>query len=374
MIRENQAGAYLGPEPQLFRRYQLTRSDPHFDVLEDDDCRLILGKCSRLPDDEDLAAGRYGIDFHRALPPFQGESGFSCDWGDGPIPVNALTYAQYLPRTIRFRQFTANLAFAAATPAAYAAKRQVYEDFYEQVYGAKQALVVAVPHCGMVFRRPDDYHPFPESEIDAWTARVAVHLRPVNGGGNRRLLLSLHSTDYFGALLDIGDFGLPTNHVLPGIVRDLNQEFAGALAGITPTYRDHIIFWTKQRLAWKFRRWGTLHPETLANISTAAQFEVKILDGFAREFLSEGERFTLSGLCRGLEAYWSQGRQAQVTVNRVFSGRKTAKLLNLAANLQGAGMATAVQVECSRFLAHQAPELAAAMITRLLEKLAHSLS
>ncbi len=373
MIRENQAGAYLGPAPELLGRYRLATSDPHFDVLEDEACRLVLGKCSRLPDDEDPGAGRYGIDFHRALPPFQGDSGFTCDWGDGPIPVNAQTYAHYLPRTIRFRQFTANLAFAAATPSAYAAKRQVYEDFYRQVYGATQALVVAVPHCGPVWRPPDDYHPFPESEIDAWTARVAVHLTAAGHQPDRRLLLSLHSTDYFGALLDIGDFGLPANDVLPEIVARLNQEFAGTLAALTPAYREHILLYTRQRLAWKFQRWGTLHPEDLAQISTASQFEVKILDGFAREFISPEERFTFSGLCRGLAAYWSHGRPAHISLNGVFSGRKTARLLDLADNLRRAGLASAVQVECSRFLAKEAPELAAAMISRLLELLAQKL-
>ena len=372
MIRENQAGAYLGPEPELRRRYRWSVADPHFDVFEAEGCRLILGKCSRLPDDEDVAAGRFGIDFHRALPPFQGESGFFCDWGNGPIPVNAQTYAHYLPRTIRFRQFTANLAFAAATPAAYEAKRRVYEAFYRQVYGAKQDLVVAVPHCGPVWRRPDDYHPFPESEIDAWTARVAVRLQ-LHPALRRRLLLSLHSTDYFGALLDIGDFGLAANQVLSGIIRQLNEEFADALAEVTPAYREHILFYTRQRLAWKYQRWGTLHPEDLARISTASQFEVKILDGFARDFVAAEERFTLAGLCRGLEAYWSQGHHAHITLNGVFSGRKTAKLLDLAARLPGAGLATAVQVECSRFLAQRRPELAAAMISRVLTLLAQRL-
>jgi hypothetical protein len=370
MIRENQAGAYLGPTPELNRHFSLAATDPHFDVLENRHLRLILGKCSRLPDDEDVAAGRYGIDFHRALPPFQGDSGFTCDWGDGPIPVNAFTYAHYLPRTIRFRQFTANLAFAAATLAAYEVKRQVYEAFYRQLYGAGPPLLVAVPHCGPVWRPPDDYHPFPASEIDAWTARLAVRLAPAPPPSDRRLLLSLHSTDYFGAFLDIGDFGLKANHILPEIVAALNLEFAKELASLAPAYREHILTYTLTRLAWKFRRWGTLHPEALATISTASQFEVKILDGLARPFLKEGERFTLTGLCRGLEAFAAQSHLTEITSNRVFSGRKTAKLLDLAANLGRGGFATAVQVEVSRFLAHEAPDLAAALISRLLELLA----
>ena len=374
MIIENQAGAYIAPKPEIFCRYQLTKTNPHFDVLENERNRLILAKCSRLPDDEDAAAGRYGIDFHRALPPFTGESGFTCDWGDGPIPVNALNFARFLPRTIRFRQFTANLAFAAHTREAYETKRQIYQDFYRQIYTAKQPLVVATPHSGPVHRSPDDYHPFPESEIDAWTAGVAVRLKPPKLGNNRRLLLSLHSTDYFGALMDIGDFGLAPNRILPQIIGELNIEFSKALSALQPSYRHHIISYTRRRLQWKYHRWGTLHPEQLANISTASRFEVMMLDKLTGEFVRPEERFTPDGFQRGLEAYFAAGTRAHVTLNNVFSGRKTAKLLNLAENTASAGFHSAVQIECSRFLARYYPETAAAIIARLLAMLSERLS
>ncbi len=369
MIVENQAGAYLGPGPRLLSEYRLITTNPHFDVLDNDVSRLVLAKCSRLPDDEDPAAGRYGIDFHRALPPFDGASGFTCDWGDGPIPVNALNFARFLPRTIRFRQFTANLAFAAATPASYDAKRQVYEDFYQQVYGASQPLVVTTPHSGPVYRPPDDYHPFPESEIDAWTAGVASRLGCLRLKKIRRLLLSLHSTDYFGALMDIGDFGLAPNTILPEIIGQLNCEFSEDLAALSPSYRDHSIAYSQRRLQWKQNRWGTLNPDRLATISTASRFEVMMLDKLTGEFIRPEERFTYEGLRRGVEAYWAAGGQADISLNGVFSGRKTAKLLNLEEKLPEAGFHTAIQVECSRFLARHFPETAAAIIARMLELL-----
>jgi hypothetical protein len=373
MILENQSGAYLAPKREILEHYHLIESNANFDVLDNKDFRLILAKCSRLPDDEDPAAGRFGIDFHRALPSFTGESNCTCDWGDGPIPVNALNFARFLPRTIRFRQFTANIAFAAATLEAYEAKSQVYESFYRMVYGARQPLLVATPHSGAVHRPPDEFHPFPQSEIDGWTAGLAVRLATPNLRKNRRLFLSLHSTDYFGALMDIGDFGLPTNRILPEIVCDLNTEFAAGLSAVQPFYRDHIISYTRRRLEWKQKRWGTLDPEQLANVSTASRFEVMMLDKVTGAFIRPEERFTFKGFCRGLETYWGEDAKINISLNNVFSGRKTARLLNLAENLAGAGFDSAVQVECSRFLARQHPETAAAIIKRLLELLSERL-
>jgi hypothetical protein len=373
MILENQSGAYLAPKPEILRHYHLLESNANFDVFDKKDLRLILAKCSRLPDDEDLVTGRFGIDFHRALPPFTGESNFTCNWGDGPIPVNAHNFARFLPRTIRFRQFTANLAFAADALETYETKSQVYKSFYRMVYDAGQPLVVATPHSGMVHRLPDEYHPFPESEIDAWTAGVAVRLASPALRTNRRLFLSLHSTDYFGALMDIGDFGLPVNRILPKIIHNLNMEFAGLLSAIQPLYRNHIISYTRRRLEWKQNRWGTLDPERLTNVSTASRFEVMMLDKVIGDFIQPNERFTFAGFCRGLEAYWGLDARVNISLNHVFSGRKTARLLNLAENLDNAGFHSAVQVECSRFLARHHPETAAAIIKRLLELLSENL-
>ena len=59
------------------------------------------------------------------MPSFRGASPFSCDWGEGPIEVNAFTYARYLPKALKFREFTANIAFAAREPDEYQAKRRV---------------------------------------------------------------------------------------------------------------------------------------------------------------------------------------------------------------------------------------------------------
>lgn len=369
MIRESELGAYLGPTPRLTAVACPVATNPHFDVFDLDDQRLILVKCSRLPDDEDRAAPRYGIDFHRGLPPFEEDTGFSCDWGDGPIAVNAYNYARYLPQTLKFREFTANLAFAARTWAEYQAKRRVYQDFYQHLYNSPSVTILAAPHSGTVHRPPDDYQPFPQAEMDAWTGRVAVRcLRPRPQGRNR-ILVSLHSTDYFGALLDIGDFGLPQNHLLAQLLAQLKVRFSDRLAAILPAYRDYIMPYTRGRLQWFDQHWGTLDPQRLAPISTAARFELLCLAKVLGDCLRPKKGYTLLELRRGLEKYWERPTLPSITLNGIFSGRKTARLLNLADNLRQAGLNTAVQVECSRFLARYYPDLTAALITALIDGL-----
>jgi hypothetical protein len=368
VIRESEQGAYLGLKAEKKPDLRVVCNDPNFDVIDHHRQRLILGKCSRLADDEEPARGRYGIDFHRALPAFQGTSPFSCDWGEGPIEVNAYTYAHHLPKALKFREFTANIAFAALEPDEYQAKRQVYENFYRHLYAPGPQVTIGVPHCGQVRRPPDEFHPYPQSEIDAWTARVAVRCQVTPPAG-RRLLVSLHSTDYFGLLLDIGDFGLPQNHGLSRAVRRLQDRFAGELAAILAAYRDHILPYTKIRLTWMANKWGSLRPEQLSSCSTAARFEVVNLDRLTKDLVEPGKRFTLEGLLEGLEKYWDKPAQHFITLNGVFSGRKTAQLLGLAENLHQRGFATAVQVELSRFFAKNYPDLAAAMLETLCQEL-----
>jgi hypothetical protein len=373
MIRESASGAYLGPCPETGVSWQVT-SEPNFDVFERNRTRLILGKCSRLPDDEDVAQGRYGIDFHRALPPFQEASGFTCNWGEGDIAVNAYNYALCLPRALRFREFTANLAFAARDPEEYQAKSRTYQDFYASLYEAPSPVIIAAPHSGQVRRPPDIYHPFPHTEIDAWTARVGVRCLGRELSPARKMMVSLHSTDYFGSILDIGDFGLPQNDALSGVLEELRRRFAGAIQALMPAYRRHIVPYTLGRVEWFERKFGTLEPQRLARISTAAGFELRSIKKVLEAAGFQGEIGTAAGLRQGLESYWHLPPAELITLNGMFSGRKTARLLNLADQLNRAGIATAVQVECSRFLARHYPDLAADMIHTLVAQLEEALS
>ena len=100
-------------------------------------------------------------------------------------------------------------------------------------------------------------------------------------------------------------------------------------------------------------RWGPQLPET---ISTASRFEILRLMLVLQPWLPPpAPTVTLDWLMQGLEAYFAQPPRDLITLNQVFSGRKTAALLNLEANLQQAGFMSAVQVECSRYLSRETP-------------------
>ncbi len=373
MIRESTTGAYLGATQAMGAQSRVA-STPNFDVFDREGKRLILGKCSRLPDDEDISKGRYGIDFHRALPPFRGSSGFTCNWGEGNIEVNAYNYARCLPRALRFREFTANLAFASRDPEEYQAKRRAYTSFYSYLYHSSARVVIAAPHSGQVRRPPDVFHPFPLSEIDAWTARVGTRYLLSSPLPSRRFLISLHSTDYFGSLMDFGDFGLAQNGALTEVVRELQDRFAETIEALMPAYRMHIIPYTLARVEWFERKFGTLDPRRLATISTAAGFELRSIKKVLKAGGFQGDTHTAAGLAQGLESYWRLPARELITLNSIFSGRKTARLLNLAYHLDQAGLHTAVQVECSRFLAQHHPDLTATIIGTLIAELEDYLS
>ena len=80
-------------------------------------------------------------------------------------------------------------------------------------------------------------------------------------------------------------------------------------------------------------------------------------------------RIGLAEMDQALHNYWDRPPQQFIALNGIFSGRKTAQLLNLSAKLEQAGIDYAVQVECSRFLARYYPDLAARLIQALIDAL-----
>jgi hypothetical protein len=289
--------------------------------------------------------------------------------GDGPVSVNALNYWKHLPRTLMFREFSANLAFAARTLKDYQKKAGVYRRFYKHFYTPKFQTVLAAPHSGDVHRPPDSFHPFPRSEIDAWTARIMAEIAVRGVMPRRRILVSLHSTDYFGSFMDVGDFGLVQNHRLASITAALDKDFSKTMLQLLPGYYDFILPYTRTRLEWLVDAFGTIDPRRLRMISTAACFEILRLAKVVQVDTTTRDPLTLDMLWGRIEAHCERHPAQLITLNHIFSGRKTAGLIRLDENLKQARFGTGVQVECSRFLGHRHPDVAAKIIAELIERL-----
>ena len=139
LIYEDEHGAYLGVKKEFLKRFVLQESNPNFEVFDtkDNQQRFITVKSSRIPDDEDLPSGRYGIDFNRAKPTLQ----------------EALQYKAALPSGY---QWAGDIGFAAGSATEYNKKSVVWESFYTYIWGVTPQTVWVAPHSGSVNRPPDD--------------------------------------------------------------------------------------------------------------------------------------------------------------------------------------------------------------------------
>ena len=131
LVYEDEHGAYLGVTPEFLRGFKTIESNPHFEVFDSFDGRrrFIAVKCSRIPDDENAAEGRFGIDFNRAKPTLQ----------------EAIEYADGLPNSYLWQD---NIAFAAAGVSEYEKKSSVWDSFYSHIWGTVPQTVWVAPHSG----------------------------------------------------------------------------------------------------------------------------------------------------------------------------------------------------------------------------------
>lgn len=160
LVYEDEYGAFLGVSAEFLKNFVPKEINPNFEVYDslDEHNRFIATKSSRLPDDQELAEGRYGIDFNRARPELH----------------QALQYGKELPQALESMKWLANTSFSATTKEEYERKSAVWKNFYFYIWGSSPQTIWAVPHSGSINRKPDDIFPFPKFETDAFTAGVAA--------------------------------------------------------------------------------------------------------------------------------------------------------------------------------------------------------
>jgi hypothetical protein len=352
LVFQNSHGAYVGPTPELLAEFGCTEDTPNFDVFDGDCVRLLLGKCSRLADDEDVAAGIYGIDFNRGIPSLK----------------DAMAYADALPLAVKNRDFVGNLAFAAGTEEDYKRKLDVYSRFYSHIYDREPGLVYVAPHCGDVRRPADDLLPFPKHEIDSWTAGIAtLCARTHSGKVNRRIMVSIHSFGFPGPVIDVGDFGLLDTARLDSIVRQLENKYHDSLQTHRAKYVQEM---TDKSMALRThidKEYGTMELDRLQQLSSQDRFRVQYVekglqlhgidvkdqtfDGF-RDALSKLSLTEAIGVCNGC----------------LLSGRYVSKQLGLEGKVRSGLLDGAMQIEISRPYAEAEPVLVAQIISELVNE------
>jgi hypothetical protein len=351
LVFQNNHGAYVGPTPELLAEFGCTEDAPNYDVFDGDCVRLLLGKCSRLADDEDVAAGIYGIDFNRGLPSLK----------------DAMAYADALPLAVKNRDFVGNLAFAAGTEEDYKRKLDVYSRFYSHIYDREPGLVYVAPHCGDVRRTADNLLPFPKHEIDSWTAGIAsLCARTHSGKVNRRIMVSIHSHYFPGPVIDVGDLGLLDAARLDDIVLKLENKYHDSLQPNRVEYAQDTTGVLMALLAHVVQKYGTLEIDKLQQLSSQDRYRVQYiakglqLHGITvRDQTLEGFRDALSRL--------SLTEAIGVGNGCLLSGRYVSKQLGLEDKVSSGLLDGAVQIEISRPYAKAEPFLIAQIISELVD-------
>ena len=212
LVNEDEYGAYLGVSAEFLREFVNKESNPNFEVYDsrDNQRRFIVVKSSRIPDDQDLNEGRYGIDFHRAKPTLQ----------------EAMQYGAELPHALESRKWLANTAFAANTKEEYDRKSSAWDNFYSYIWGLTPKTIWVTPHSGSIDRISDDILPYPKDEMDSFTAGVAALCAFNNRNkASKRVMISIHGFGYLAAILDLGGFGIIDEEKLAAVAKKMEMKY-----------------------------------------------------------------------------------------------------------------------------------------------------
>jgi hypothetical protein len=349
LVYENEHGAYLRMSAQFLEEFGLKESNPNFEVFDSQDNhrRFITVKSSRLPDDEDLAEGRYGMDFHRAKPTLK----------------EALDYKQELPHALESRKWLGNIAFATTTEEEYKRKSSIWENFYSYIFGSPPKTIWVAPHSGNVTRVPDDILPYPKLEIDAFTAGVAASCAfNDKSKASGRIMISIHGNGYLGAILDLGGFGILEQEKLNSVTEKMEMKYHEKVQILASEYKQDFFTRAMRRLEHIEDKRGILNPEELRHISTADKYDVGNIVKGLKLYGQEITEFTVEEFEQAMHNLDEMEVQA-VSSNHLFSGRHVGNLLRLPEKVKQGLLHSALQVECSKLYLERQPELITSMIS-----------
>lgn len=348
LVYEDDYGAYLGVRKEFLKKFVPVEINPNFEVYDskDGNNRFIASKCSRVPDDQDFTAGKYGIDFHRARPKLK----------------ESLQYEDELPHTLESRKWLANIAFAAATEDEHNKKSSTWERFYSCIWGSTPQTIWVTPHSGSVARAPDEILPYPKSEMDAFTAGVAA-LCAFNNRNKaiKRIIISIHSHNWVGAILDLGGFGVIDDDKLAMAAKKIEEKYHKRVQVLADEYKEDFFLRTIRWLEHINNKKGTLNPEELKQTSTTYRSIVQNIVTGLRLYGQEIRGFKLEEFREAIKSLHTI-EMSVISTNYLFPARHIGKLLRISEMIRYGQLHSALQIECLKVYLARDPELVANII------------
>jgi hypothetical protein len=348
LVREDKYGAYLGATPAFLKEFVPQETNPDFDVFDSRDGRrrFIAVKSSRLPDDQDLPKGRYGINFHRARPDYREANWYQAELSQSRIPKQGLD----------------NMAFAASSQDEYSRKSAVWDKFYTYIWGETPQTIWVAPHSGSVNRAPDIIFPYPQMEMDAYVADIAARCAYRDAAGtSKRTMISVHSHNWLGAVLDLGGFGICDEEKLTSIAADMEGKYSDKIQILAAGCRQDFLIKIGRWLEHIINTRGTLVPQELKKKYGIEPHVIDLVTTGLRLYKKEIKHFTLEEF-RGAIQSLDNTRIRVVSCNHIFSGQGIGRQLELSDKIYNGLLDYALQIECMKYYLNKAPGLVADII------------
>ncbi len=355
LVNEDGNGAYTGVTAEFLAGFIVKESNPNFEVFDSRDGynRLIVTKSSRLPDDNDFTAGKYGINFHRAKPPYE----------------EAVQYRDGMKRVADTRHLLDDMAFVAANKDEYDKKARTWDDFYSFIWGHEPLAIWVTPHSGSAQRQPDYLIPWPELENDANVAGIAAACARSNfHKPSRRIMVSIHSHNWLGAVLDLGSFGITYESRMAETAQKIESKYHDKVQSLAADCKKRFSLVAMRWLGYIMETKKTLNPQELAVISTHDQGLVKLIIKSLNLYGREITLFTTAEFDEAIKSLNGTAMQA-ASYNYLFSGEHISELIGLRERVNKGQLDAAVQIECSKLYLAKDPNLISAMILDVKQEL-----
>jgi hypothetical protein len=355
LVNEDENGAYLGVRAEFLKKFVLKENNPNFEVYDakNGNNRFIVVKASRLPDDEDLSAGRYGINFHRAKPDFK----------------DARLYHAELTTARISRQSLNGLAFAAETREQYDSKSAAWDSFYTYIWGQTPQNIWVTPHSGNINRAPDNIFPYPKLEMDAYAASTAAWCAMHDTlPALKRTMISIHSHNWYSAVVDLGDFGINDGKKMENTAAVIEEKYADKVQPAMEACRRDFTIQVMPWLEHVLQTIGTLNPQEMPPEYGIERSVVYYAATGLKLYNKEITRFTLAEFQEAIESL-KDARIRVASHNHLFSGQQISRQLQLADQVQRGRMNGAVQIECMKFYLKHAPALVAEIILDIKQEM-----